>query len=91
MTGEELGKMLLRALTDKVLSLGAKNLYCYIMCIAKDFDKISIEVQQFTQALSVGKDTVRKYARELENRGYIEISSDKKGSRFAPNRYTINI
>lgn len=91
MTGEELGKMLLRALTDKVLSLGAKNLYCYIMCVAKDFDKMSIEVQQFTQALSVGKDTVRKYARELENRGYIEISSDKKGSRFAPNRYTINI
>ena len=74
------------ALTDCNLSLKAKGLYTYFMCLPDDW---KIHVGELTQHFPDGKAAIYSALKELEGAGYVLYSQKKVNGRYTSGEYII--
>lgn len=74
------------ALIDKDLSLKAKGLFAYMMCLPNDWE---VHVEELTNHFTDGVASVYSALKELKKAGFVKFERKKEAGRISRGEYTI--
>lgn len=79
-----------KIMQDKTLCLAAKGLYAYFCSFGGKGSDVFPSRKKICDDLNIGNDTLSKYLSQLEESGYIEITTMRNsGGRFGRNLYKL--
>lgn len=84
------GLVFKRVMKDTKLNIEAKALYAYLSSYAGSDQSAFPSVELICHELDISKNRFRKYRKQLEDNGYLNIERVKSSNLYGKNLYTLN-